>query len=218
MYVSRTQEEILKELLDWSNSAESRVEGTFTNDIFSTNAIEFQKLELELAEAYQAAFGDTSFGEYLEMKCHEHGVYRREATKAVGTVDVTGTGLIKAGALFATANNTRFVAVTDTQIVKSGTVEIEAQKAGESGNVAAGAVNRIPLNIVGIQAVNNPEPTVDGYDEEDDETLRERFLMKVRNPATSGNPAHYATQRSWCGKCCQMSQRSRNCFSFNRRR
>ena len=53
MYVSRTQEEILKELQNWSNSPESKVEGVFSYDIFATNAIEFQKMELELEEAYQ---------------------------------------------------------------------------------------------------------------------------------------------------------------------
>ena len=53
MYVSRTQEEILKELQSWTSIPESKVEGTFEYDIFSTNAIEFQKLELELEEAYQ---------------------------------------------------------------------------------------------------------------------------------------------------------------------
>lgn len=191
MYVARTQEEILKELQGWSNSAESRVEGTFSQDIFATNAIEFQKVELELAEAYRESFGDTATKEYLEMRAREHGIIRREATKAVGELDVTGTGLIKAGALFQTAKDTKFVAVTDTEIITSGKIEIEAVNAGASGNVAANTINKIPLNIVGIQAVNNPEPTVDGYDEEDDETLRDRYLMKVRYPATSGNPNHY---------------------------
>ena len=191
MYVARTQEEILKELQSWSKSAESKVEGSFSYDVFSTNAIEFQKLELELEESYRAAFGDTATNEYLEMRAAEHGVIRREATKAVGELDVTGTGLIKAGAIFQTAKDTKFIAVTDTEIVSSGTVKVEAVNAGASGNVAANTINKIPLNIVGIQSVNNPEPTVDGYDEETDEELRERYLMKVRFPATSGNAAHY---------------------------
>lgn len=53
MYVSRTQEEILKELQSWTDIPESKVEGSFEHDIFATNGIEFQKLELELEEAYQ---------------------------------------------------------------------------------------------------------------------------------------------------------------------
>lgn len=191
MYVSRTQEEILKELQDKSETLESRIEGTFSNDVFATNAIEFQKFSLELEDLYNASFGDTALGEYLEMRAKEHGVIRRAATKAVGEVDVTGTGLIKAGAIFATENNVQFVAVSDTAIQSTGTVEIVAVEEGNIGNVPAGAINKIPLNIVGIQAVKNAEPTVDGYDEEDDETLRDRYLTIVQNPATSGNPNHY---------------------------
>lgn len=190
-FIARTQEDILKELQAWTNIPESKVEGTFEYDIFSTNAIEFQKTLLEMQDLYLAAFGDTTFGEYLDYKAAEHGVIRRAATKAKGEVTVKGNGTVKQGAIFATAAGVKFVAVSDTEIVNSGTVEIEAADAGESGNVAAGAINRIPLSIAGIQSVTNAEPTVDGYDEEDDETLRDRYLTYVRYPATSGNPQHY---------------------------
>lgn len=190
-YVSRTQEEILKELQAWTDIPESKVEGTFEYDVFATNAIEFQKVELELEEAYQASFGHLTWGEYLEYRAAEHGVIRRAATKAKGEVTVTGNGTVKAGALFSTQNNTRFVALSDTTIAGLGTVEIEAQVAGESGNVAAGAINKIPLSIVGIHSVTNAEPTADGYDEESDEDLRDRYLTVVRYPSTSGNPQFY---------------------------
>ena len=156
MYVSRTQESILKELQNWSMLDESKVTGTFSYDVFATNAIEFQKAELELEELYQAAFGDTSWGEYLEMRAAEHGVTRRQATKATGEVTVTGNGIVRAGAIFATATNVRFIAVSDTAISSSGVIEVEAVNAGASGNVAAGMINRIPLNIVGIQSVTKP--------------------------------------------------------------
>ena len=133
----------------------------------------------------------TAWGEYLEYRCQEHGVIRRPATKAKGEVTVTGNGTVKAGALFSTQNNVRFIATSETKIVGSGTIEIEAQVAGESGNVTAGAINKIPLGIIGIQSVTNAEPTVDGYDEESDEDLRDRYLTVVRTPSTSGNPSHY---------------------------
>ena len=190
-FVSRKQEEILAELQNWTEIPESKVEGTFEYDIFSTNAIEFAKVELELQDAYNAAFGDTAWGDYLEMRAREHGIIRRAATKAKGEVTVKGTGTIRQGTIFATAAGVKFIAVSDTEIVSSGTVEVEAVDAGEVGNVAAGAINRIPMSVAGIQSVTNAEPTVDGYDEEDDETLRDRYLTYVRYPATSGNPQHY---------------------------
>ena len=190
-YVAETQEEVLSELQNYSQSPESRVEGTFEYDCFASNAIEFQKFSVELAECYRQAFGDTATGEYLEMRAAEHGVIRRQATKAKGTVTVEGNGTVREGALFSTAANIRFVATETVEIAGSGEVPIEAQVAGLSGNVAADTIIRIPLSIGGIHAVTNAEPTTDGYDAEDDDTFKERYLLKVRRPSTTGNPADY---------------------------
>lgn len=190
-YVAETQEEILAELQTQSQSAESRVEGTFTYDCFSTNAIEFQKFSLELAEAYRQAFGDTAKGEYLEMRAAEHGIVRRQATKAKGVVTVTGRGTVPAGSIFATPANVRFVTTETVEFDGTADVEVEAQTAGLQGNVAAGTITRIPLSIGGVYSVTNAEPTTDGYDQESDDDFRERYLLKVRRPSTTGNPADY---------------------------
>lgn len=190
-YIAETQEEILAELQEQSQSPESHVEGTFEYDCFSSNAIEFQKFSVELAECYKQSFGDTATDEYLEMRAAEHGVIRRQATKAKGTVTVTGNGTVREGALFSTSANVRFVATETVEISGTGEVEVEAQTAGLSGNVAAGTIVKIPLSIAGIHSVTNAEPTLDGYDEEDDDTFRDRYLLKVRRPSTTGNPADY---------------------------
>ncbi len=190
-YVAETQEEILAELQSQSKTAESRVEGTFTYDCFSTNAIEFQKFSLELAEAYRQSFGDTATKEYLEMRAAEHGVIRRAATKSKGVVTVSGRGTVAAGSLFATQANVRFVATETVDVDGTAEVPIEAQTSGNAGNVAAGTINRIPLSIAGIYSVVNADETQGGYDEEDDDTFRERYLLKVRRPSTTGNPADY---------------------------
>ena len=190
-FSSRSQEEILAELQSWTLSPESRVEGTFEFDCFSTNAIEFMKIELELAEAYRANFAQTSWGEYLDMRAAEHGLERRAANYAIGTLTVTGNGTIPAGSIFATENGTRFTAVAETVVTSSATIDIVAAKAGASGNVAAGTIIKIPLSIAGIQSCVNEAATYDGYDAEDDDTLKERLLDKVRHPATSGNPYEY---------------------------
>lgn len=73
-YESRTQEEILKELQEWSATAAAEFEGTFEYDVFSSNAIEFQKIELELEEVYQASFDNAGgscreFGKCCRLIC-----------------------------------------------------------------------------------------------------------------------------------------------------
>lgn len=190
-YVARTQEEILAELQELSTLQASKVEGTFENDVFASNAIEFQKVELELNEMYNAAFGHLTWGDYLTLKAGEFGVTRRPANKAIGAVVVTGKGTVPAGSIFSTDSNIKFLATEETFIEDSGTVLIEAEVAGDSGNVAANTITNIPLNIVGINSCTNPEATYDGYDEESDTVLKNRFLTKVRYPAASGNPRQY---------------------------
>lgn len=190
-FTAREEREILLELQSWSASPESRVEGTFEYDCFSTNAIEFMKVETELATAYDANFAQTTWGDYLDYRAAEHGVYRRAANKAVGELTVTGSGVISAGSIFSTEEGTRFVATSTTTVRGSATIEIEAQKAGANWNVEANTITIIPLSIAGIETCTNDAATYDGYDAEDDETLRERLLDKVRHPAASGNPNQY---------------------------
>ena len=191
MYTARTQEEILAELLAESNLPSSKIEGVFEFDVLASNAIEFAKVEQEMAEMHQSAFGMTAWDEYLDMKAEGHGVVRRQAVKAIGTVTVTGNGTVEEGSYFQTAVGTRFVALETVTVNGTADISIEAVEAGTNGNVAAGTITEIPMSIAGINSVTNAEATHDGYDREDDETYRERYLKHVRLPAVSGNPYQY---------------------------
>lgn len=195
MYAARAQEEILAELQGLSGVSASKIEGTFAYDVLSSNAIEFAKMELELAEMYSAAFGHTTWGEYLELKAAEAGITRRVANKAVGTLTVTGTGTINEGAIFSTAGGIRFLATETVAVEGAAEIPIVAETAGAAGNVPAGAINKIPISIAGIRTVTNAEKTIDGYNVESDDALRERYLATVRYPAASGNPQNYI---NWC--------------------
>ena len=104
---------------------------------------------------------------------------------------VKGTGTIYAGATFATESGIQFVATENMDIKESGQINIEAVTAGVIGNVDAETINVISMSIPGINNVINSEPTMGGYDEETDAELLDRYLFKVRNPATSGNKNNY---------------------------
>jgi uncharacterized phage protein gp47/JayE len=163
--------------------------------MLAANSIEFAKLEVEIEEAYHAAFAETAeaygMSEYLTMRAAEFGVDRKAAQKAQATVTATGRGEVVAGSRFSTLAGTVFVA-TETVVVNGPTeIEVEAAIAGSAGNVAAGTINTIPLSIPGITGVTNAEAAHDGYDEESDADLLARYYVVVRTPATSGNVYHY---------------------------
>lgn len=60
MFEARDQEDILAELQAASTVDASTIEGTFEYDVLASNSIEFAKVEVELQQAYRAAFADTS--------------------------------------------------------------------------------------------------------------------------------------------------------------
>ena len=191
MYRAREQEDILTELQGYSNLETSKIEGTFENDILAANSIEFAKIEVELEQAYKAAFAETSWGEYLTRKAAEFGVDRKSAQKAAGIVVAEGNGQVPEGSQFATLAGTIFEATENVLVNGSAEIPVQAVVAGAAGNVAANTVSIIPMNIPGIHSINNPAPMHDGYDEESDKDLLARYYAYVRTPATSGNKYHY---------------------------
>ena len=64
------------------------------------------------------------------------------------------------------------------------------------------------MSIPGISSVTNAQATHDGFDEEDDASLYNRLIFKVRQPATSGNKNEYiqwATSVAGVGKAVVIS-------------
>ncbi len=191
MYEARSQEDILQELQNQSKSVQANFEGTFEYDVLASNSIEFAKMEVELEKMYEAAFADTSYGDYLTMIAGSAGLVRRRATYAIGTVTVSGNGTVYAGSIFSTIAGTRFQAMEDKVVDGEADISVQCLTAGATGNVIEGAITSIPMSIPGINSVTNKAATHEGYDLEDDEELRERYFIKVRKPATSGNKWHY---------------------------
>ena len=180
MYEAREQDEILTELQQNVGNDASSYEGTFTYEVLASNSIEFAKQEVEREQAYRAMFARTSWGEYLEMRVEEHGIFRRQAVKAQGTATVSGNGTVPRGSVFQTATGVAFYTTKAATITRSGDVPIECSTAGAIGNVKAGTITVIPMSIPGISSVTNADATYDGFDEEDDATLYNRLIFKVR--------------------------------------
>lgn len=191
MYEAESQEDILKRLQQNAGSQVSSFEGTFAYDVLASNSIEFAKQEVEREEMYKSAFAETASGDYLTLIAEDHGVTRKEATQAVGNVVVKGNGTVPIGTLFQTEAGISFTTTTTTAVKNEATIPVQCTEAGTVGNVGANTITVIPMSIPGITSVTNPEAMTDGFDQESDDDLYDRFHFHVTQPATSGNCNDY---------------------------
>ncbi|AEG61696.1 baseplate J/gp47 family protein [Desulforamulus ruminis] len=198
----QTLDAIRQRMLENVPADMDKSEGSFIWDALSPAAIELALAALWGQEVLQRGFAGTTFGPYLDLRCDEHGITRRQAVKATGQIKFNGTAgtVVPAGTVVATpadpaTNNpsTEFITVSEEVIDSTGVgyADLEAVQAGKDGNVGAGTINIMITPVGGISAVLNNQALTGGADEEDDATLLSRFYAKVRTPGTSGNKADY---------------------------
>lgn len=191
-YKTLTAEEVHEEMLNNIPDDYLKIPGTFTNDLTKAQAIEDAKLQEQIKEIYKKLDIYNLYGEELEKYTFQRrGVKRKEAVNALGELTINGNAKIKIGNIFETENGVRFESIEDKEILKNGIINIKAVIPGTTGNVGANSITLIPISIPGITSITNLEQTHDGYNEETDDSLRERYLIEVQKPATSGNKYHY---------------------------
>lgn len=193
---STTVDKVHEQLLDNISDSYQKTEGFPTWDILRAAAFGIKKLWDKVFRIEYLQDVDNLTGTDLERFIYQRkGLSRKAATYAIGSITVlAGEGTITEGNVFSTASGIEFIALETKDIAAGDSVLIQATVAGDKGNVAADTIIEMPVTIQGIAKITNDSPTVDGYDAEDDNSLRERYYEALREPATSGNVAHY---RRW---------------------
>jgi len=187
-----TKEEILSDMINSVSDKYDKRPGSFIYDALAPAAEQFERVDKDIDTVKSKLNIENLSGDELAQQIKERtGIERRPATKANGTVLLTGTGTINASDLFETEGGIQFQATETKSITNSGTVTIEAVIAGSSGNVPADTIKLFPVTLPGFTAVTNPEPTQDGFDAETDADLLQRYYEHIQSPSTSGNKAHY---------------------------
>jgi uncharacterized phage protein gp47/JayE len=196
----QTEEAVRARLLGRLPSTTDTNQGSFTYDPLAAAAIEFALAAIWIQGALSRGFAQRTFGTWLDLRGEEHGVFRREAVTASGSVVVTGTpGVsIPASTEVSTPSTDTtpaqvFTTVEDAVIPSGGTVEIDvsAVEPGAAGNVPLGAIQLLAEPLAGITGLTNTGPTTGGLDIESDAEFLTRYLIKVRNPPAGGNIADY---------------------------
>ncbi len=198
--LQRLHTDILAEMLSNISDDIDKTEGSFIYDSLAPVSIELAILYKELIEILKRAFVQSSYDEYLDYLGEQFGVTRKKEAKATGTVLFTGetNTVIPSGLLISTTGDSmsepvEFITVEQAVIGASGQayVKIEALNGGTKGNVPINTINMICNYVNGLSAVINETPTSGGTDIEDDDSLRNRILEKVREYLTGGSIGDY---------------------------
>lgn len=191
--MTKERQQILDEMLNQIDDSLSKAEGELIFETVNASAIQFADTYKELNTVKDKLSIENLSGAELEQWVKERtGITRRLSTYSIGKkLNVTGNGIINVGNLFETRSGIQFEATETKSIVGQGVINIKCTIAGTIGNVPANQIVLMPVTLSGITAVNNPEPTYDGFEAESDSDLLQRYYDRIRTPATSGNRNHY---------------------------
>lgn len=183
MFEEQSYEAIMERMLESIPDDIDKRENSVIWNALAPAAAELAQSYIWLDQVFDLVFADTAQGEFLDRRAAEVGITRKAATSAVWSAEVTPEGIrIPTGSRFY-IDNLYFQ-------YQDGTLKCETTGAVGNGNFA-----ELPLlsldNIPGLESVIFEELKIPGQEEEDDEALYERYLMRARREAVSANKAHY---------------------------
>ncbi len=203
MYEAQTYESIMQRMLDRVPDDIDKREGSIIWDALSPEAIEFERLYVELDNILNIVFARTSYGEYLDLITESHGIERKPAVKAVGYIGVEGVAgsIVPAPVeIKITINDTvmKYTVIDEDEraidiqipIEGNGRYKVICSEPGIKGNIAANSIEFYE-NITGINRIYNTEAFYGGSEDEEDSQLLQRLSEKVKNPPSSGNINDY---------------------------
>jgi len=193
-----TVETIHQNILNNTNNNFDKSTGSWTYDIEKAVAIELNKHVIMTEDFIDKINVENLTGDELTRFVFQRtGVKRVLATKASGEVLITATNttVINIGDLVA-ADDVFYQATEKTTITSPGQyrIKVQAVESGSVGNVPVGAINSFPTTLTNVSTVTNETAFENGFSEETDASLRQRYYDKLQRPGKAGNKYHY---REW---------------------
>lgn len=175
--------------------------GARIRSLFESVALAIEELWFRIDTMFQGLFAATAHGNDLDLRAMELGLSRRAAKKATGYVRFTGTQSteIPEGTICSTDPDIDPIAEslsTEKKIIPAAgyiDVPVEAKDAGEEGNVEAGKVIYLPQSIGGVTSIENLNAITGGADQEDDESLRKRIVLRWYGTSFGGCEESFRT-------------------------
>ena len=182
--MSLTYDALLQRALRRVSSQMDTSEGSFLFDAIAPCVAELYEAYLYIDELEKRVFADTAYGEYLERRTAERGIYRKPTTysirKAYFNVDVPiGSRWAKEELVY-----------TVTEKVQEGVFLTKANQTGAIGNRYSGELVNMDF-IENLESATLGEVVIAGEDEEEDESLRLRYFSSFEKEAFGGNKRDY---------------------------
>ena len=187
MYENVTFESIMEDLLARVPSTMDKREGSVIWDALAPCAVELQNVYIALDTVLNETFADTASLYYLVKRAAERGITQKLATNAVLQGEFTPVDLeLSIGSRFSCDNLNYII----TEKIEDGIYKLTCETVGTEGNVHFGSL--IPIDYIsGLQTANLTELLIPAEDDEDVESLRERYFESMTSQAYGGNVADY---------------------------
>lgn len=186
-YEDITYEVILQRMLDRVPNNMDKREGSIIFDALAPAAVELQLMYIELDTILKETFADTAQRDYLVRRAAERGIEPYEETYATLKGIFTPSSLeIPIGSRFS-CNELNYVI---TSKIQDGEYQLQCETLGVDGNANFGDL--IPIDYIqGLETAKLTELLIPGEDEEDVESLRERYFASFETKPYGGNKKDY---------------------------
>lgn len=192
-FSSQTYTNILtRQLADVTNSIDKR-EGSLIYTALGPESYEFEGLYINLNTLQDNSFTLTAKGDALDLKVAERGIYRRPATAATreAIFDVT----VPLNARFSTIDGENSVIFYVSESRGRGSdgyfhYYVICETTGQIGNQYTGELLPVTF-IANLTLAQLTDIIIAGTDAEDDDSIRERYVLSLTEQAFGGNIASY---------------------------
>lgn len=179
-----TYEVILQRMLDQVPNDVDKREGSIVWNALAPAAAEMQEMYISADAILNETFADTATRDYLIKRAAERGVHPEEATYATmqGEFNID----VPIGSRFSLDNFN----YTVTERISVGLFKLQCETVGAEPNQYLGTL--IPIEYIdGLTSAQLTAVLIPGEDEEDTESLRQRYFGSLESQAYGGNVTDY---------------------------
>lgn len=190
MYENDIQTVILERMLERVNAKFDKREGSIIWDALAPAAVEFENFYIMLMAVLDEVFADTATRSYLIRRCKERGITPKPASYAIVQGEFAPSDVeIEIGSRFSHEDYNYAV----TEKVSDGVYLLQCETIGADVNGVTGQL--IPISYIkGLETAYITEVVIPGENEEDTETLRNRYLTSLQSEAFGGNKLDYRSK------------------------